>query len=377
MQPGSGPIPSKLMVVGEAWGEYEDRAKTPFVGPSGSELNRMLNEVGILRSQVYCTNLVNARPPNNDIGQWIALKKKDITAKHVLLRDRYVLPQIVEGYKCLMAEIEMVQPNLILALGGTAMWSLTGKWGILRWRGSQLRHDPYDHKTYKIEGSISSPAITAALQRSMEEIVLRPKVIPSIHPAAVLREWSLRPTVVADFRRASRHLESREYDLPSWNFIIRPSFDTVIGTLQALLRLLDKEEVWLDFDLETDIITKHIRCAGISWSRSEALCIPFTCSDRREGYWSADEELEIIWLLRHTLTHKNVRVRGQNLLFDAQYTWRYWHFIPKVAQDTMISWHSMFCGARKSLDHQASILCNSYVQWKPEKGSWAKGKEGG
>lgn len=362
MQPGSGPIPAKLMIVGEAWGEYEERARAPFVGPSGAELNRMLNEVGILRSQVYTTNLINARPPNNDIGQWIALKKKDITPKHVMLRDRYVLPQIIEGFDTLKKEIALVQPNLILALGNSAMWALTGKWGVLRWRGSQLRVDlPIENKL----GTIAAQVLNNAFA---------PKCIPSIHPAAVLREWSLRPTVVADFRRASRHLESREYDTPNWNFTIRPSFSCVTETLQTLLSRLDQGELWLDFDLETDIQTKHIRCAGISWSRSEALCIPFTCSDRREGYWSEEEEVEIIWLLRLVLTHRNVFVRGQNLLFDSQYTFRYWHFIPRVKQDTMISWHSMFCGARKSLDHQASILCTNYVQWKPEKSSW---KEGG
>lgn len=348
MQPGSGPIPSKLMVVGEAYGEAEDRAKQPFVGPSGSELNRMLNECSILRSQVYCSNLINARPPNNDISAWIPTRKKDITSKHVLLRDRYVLPNIIEGFNCLKAEIEMVQPNLILALGNSAMWALTGRWGILRWRGSQLRYDG-------VMKNGSTP----------------PKVLPSIHPAAVLREWSLRSTVVADFRRAARHLESREYENPTWNFIIRPSYETVVSTLTTLLQRLASEELWLDFDLETAY--GHIRCAGISWSKSEALCIPFSCSHSREGYWTHEEEFEIVWLLRRTLTHPNVRVRGQNLLFDAQYTWRHWYFIPKVAQDTMISHHSMFCASRKSLDYQASLYCTEYTQWKPEKGTWKDG----
>jgi uracil-DNA glycosylase family 4 len=114
---GDGPIPARVMLVGEAWGEYEERYGRPFVGPAGSELDRMLHEVGIMRSECFVTNLVNKRPPNNEIGAWIALKKKDITKQHVLLRDKYVLPVIAEGYKQLLAEIQLVQPNLIIAFG--------------------------------------------------------------------------------------------------------------------------------------------------------------------------------------------------------------------------------------------------------------------
>ncbi len=78
--------------------------------------------------------------------------------------------------------------------------------------------------------------------------------------------------------------------------------------------------------------------------------------------------------LYQLLTHPAVKVRGQNLLYDCQFTYRYWCFIPRVKQDTMIAWHSCFPGLRKSLDFQASIVCDDYLQWKPEKGTW---KEGG
>ena len=54
------------MLVGEAWGEQEEYQRTPFVGASGAELNRMLHEAGIMRSECFVTNLVNARPPSND-----------------------------------------------------------------------------------------------------------------------------------------------------------------------------------------------------------------------------------------------------------------------------------------------------------------------
>src|SRR5690606_8349775 len=104
----------RIMVVGEAWGESEERAQEPFVGVSGAELNRMLQEAGILRTECYVTNLVNARPPGNDLSAWIPTRKKEITSKHILLRDKMVLPHVKEGYDRLLREIAMVQPTVII-----------------------------------------------------------------------------------------------------------------------------------------------------------------------------------------------------------------------------------------------------------------------
>lgn len=348
---GSGPIPARIMLVGEAWGENEERAQTPFVGVSGQELNRMLQEAGILRSDCYTTNLVNARPPGNDISAWIAMKKKDITAQHVTLRDKFVLPIIQQGYTRLLAEIELVQPNIIVAFGNAALWALTGHWGVTKWRGSQLK--------------LSDTG---------------PKVIPTIHPAAILREWSFRPAAVTDLRRVKRNSFSREYNASQWSFTIRPSFVDVMVCLGSFIDALNTPanggvtqwDCWLDFDLETK--HGHIDCAGLSWSRTHALCIPFMDATKPEGYWSEDEEAAIVHRLYQVLCHPDARIRGQNLLYDCQYTMRHWHFIPRVAQDTMISHHTAFAGMRKALDFQASLYCENYCQWKPDKQAW---KEGG
>lgn len=360
---GSSPIPSRLMIVGEAWGEEEENRREPFVGASGSELNRMLGEAGIMRSEAFCTNLVNARPPTyylagkpikNDIGQWIALKKKSITSSHVEWKGKMVLPIIVAGYEQLLTEIAAVQPNLIIAAGNWAMFALTGRLGIMKWRGSQL--------------------MTVGLQSEAHPTEI--KVIPMLHPAAILREWSARAIALNDLRRAKRHMTyAGGYDnKPDWRFIIRPSFETAMNALIELRLCADgyDKPFWLDFDIETKC--GHIDCIGLSWSKTDAICIPMMSKQNPAGYWSLDEETEIVWLIYKLLTHPNVRVRWQNGLYDAQYVHRWWHFIPRGAQDTMISHHVAFSGMRKSLDFQASLYCDYYVQWKPDKSSW---KEGG
>lgn len=145
---GHGPMPTRIMIVGEAWGESEDYAKEPFVGPSGAELNKMLHEAGIMRTECYVTNLVNARPPNNDLSAWIADTKKAVTKAHVPLRDRYVLPIVKEGYLNLIRELEACNPNVVVPCGNAALWAMTGQWGVMKWRGSLLQVDTEEMKRW-------------------------------------------------------------------------------------------------------------------------------------------------------------------------------------------------------------------------------------
>lgn len=330
---GEGPIPTRVMIVGEFPSE---RDRVPFDGGAGMELNRMLHEAGIMRSECYVTYACKERPPNGVLSTWIALKKKDITQHHTLLRDKYCTYHLHEGHAELMTEIEMVQPNIIIAMGNLALWMLTGHWGVLKWRGSLL---------------------------SFKDC----KVIPTLTPGAVLREWPQRAVVLSDLRRVKRHMTSRVYDnRPDWQFIVRPTFLQVIETVGMLHERAEhlSSPVWLDFDIETR--GGHIDCIGFSWSRYDAICIPLMARGKPSGYWSADEEALICFHLYQLLTHKNVQVRWQNGLYDAQYVHRHWHFIPNGGQDTMITQHSVFCALPKGLAFIASMYADHYIYWKDE-----------
>lgn len=345
MTKGSGNPNARVMVVGEAWGYDEERLGQPFVGASGSELNRMLSAAGMDRSQVWTTNLVNARPPSNSIEEWIPKAKKDVTPECVPLRDRMVRPIVRLGYDSLLEEINLVQPNVIIPVGNYAMWALTGAFGILKWRGSMLR-----------------------MQDDMEC-----KVVPTIHPAAVLREWKYRSIVINDLKRAAREQHSREWAVPprEWKFLVRPSYTTVMLTLADLKRRLDKgEELWIDLDLETR--AGHIACCGLSWSLTEALVIPFMCVENAAGYWAAEEEATIVYALQRVLRHLRVRIRWQNGLYDVQYTWRHWFMIPRGKQDTMLSQHTCFVAMPKSLAFQSSMYSPHYVYWKDDGKTWGE-----
>lgn len=342
----SGPLTAKIMLVGEAPGFDEELKGEPFVGASGQLLNQMLAEVGILRSDCFISNVCRIRPPGNKIEAFMAKSKKQITKEMVQLRGKWVLPVVKEGADLLWREIQMVKPNVVVAIGNLAMYTLTGKWGITKQRGSMLRADMAGHQ---------------------------PKVIPIIHPASILRQWEQRSYTVVDLRRVAAHQHTIEYPKTAFRFVLRPSFEGAVATLAALLnRLNSGEAMRLSFDLETR--RGHISCAGIAWTLQDAICIPFMIYGTTDGYWTEEQEAYLVWMLYQILTHKDAKVIGQNLLYDAQYTYRHWHFVPNVSQDTMTSHHVCFAALPKRLDFQASIYCENYSQWKPDKDTW---KEGG
>lgn len=345
---GGGNPNAKIFICGEAWGADEARAGKPFVGVSGMELDRMLHESGIMRSECYVSNVVNAQPVGNDIRAWIPLTKREITPDCIRFRDRMVKPIIVEGYRSLLKEISLVKPNLILALGNVAMWATTGRWSITKWRGSQLLQNAAD-----LLDQIQDPPT---------------KVLPTYHPAAVLRQWDWRSIVCNDLRRAKREAATRVYALPEWTFIIRPSLVQALGTLGALYERCAQGPTLLSFDLETR--AGHIACAGLAWDKENALCLPFMAVSQPEGYWAPEEEALVLEALHAVLCHPNARVLGQNLLYDAQYTWKWWHFVPRIAFDTMVAHHTAFPGLPKALDFQSSMYCQFHLFWKEDGKLW-------
>lgn len=96
---GTGKAPAKIMLVGEAPGYYEDQSGSPFVGRAGKHLDKLLDQAGLTRDDVYISNRVKCRPPNN--------------------RDPYP----TERKECepwLLLEIEAVRPQVIVFLGRSA-----------------------------------------------------------------------------------------------------------------------------------------------------------------------------------------------------------------------------------------------------------------
>lgn len=342
-----GPRNARVMIVGEAPGENEVREGKPFVGYSGKLLDSLLAEAGINRADCFVTNVCRERPPKNDMGAWMPTTKtaqaECLAANYEVVAGRVVHPAVAAGCTALEEEINDVNPALIIALGNTALWAITGKDSITKWRGSHL---------CPVLGGVERPSIL---------------VLPTYHPAAVLRQWTLKPIFRQDLRRAATNLRNPT-PKPTWFFTVRPTFAQVMIVLRNLLERAENEPLLLSTDIETR--AQHTTCVGLAWTVTDALCIPFVSAEKPDGYWTEDQEVEIVWSLYRLLTHPRVQVVGQNFIYDAQYFYRHWHFIPNLVHDTMLAQHVCFPRVTKSLDFIASMYCEHYVYWKDDGKDW-------
>jgi uracil-DNA glycosylase family 4 len=157
---GEGNPDAELLFIGEGPGKEEDEQGRPFVGRSGQLLNRVLAQVDIQRSDVFITNIVKCRPPNN----------------------RAPTPQ--EATTCmnifLFNQIKIIRPKIICPLGSIALNSLIGKpCSITQLRGKTLQ---------------------------WEEFLL----MPTYHPAYILRNQSQALTWLEDFKGIKNALSKGE-----------------------------------------------------------------------------------------------------------------------------------------------------------------------
>jgi uracil-DNA glycosylase len=156
---GAGNPKARLVFVGEGPGVEEDTSGLPFVGQAGKLLDKIIEAMGYLREDVYIANVVKCRPPDN----------------------RAPLPEEVE--KCvpfLQRQIHAIGPEVIVALGTSASHALTGSTSSM----ASQRSRPHP--------LIWDPKIT---------------VMPTYHPAYLLRNPSAKRLVWDDMKKVKSHLE--------------------------------------------------------------------------------------------------------------------------------------------------------------------------
>lgn len=157
--PGTGPAGARIMAVGEAPGESEDRLGQPFVGAAGQVLTRLLSRIGLRREDIYITNVVKCRPPRN----------RDPEPDEVAACSRF-----------LDAQIALIRPDVILLLGRHALERvLPGSPGIGRMHGERIRRG--------------------------ERLF-----VPLYHPAAALHRGDLMATLELDMERVRTYLDDAE-----------------------------------------------------------------------------------------------------------------------------------------------------------------------
>jgi uracil-DNA glycosylase len=153
---GSGNPEADIMFVGEAPGYYEDKEGRPFVGAAGKLLDRLLQEIGLQRSEIFIANVLKCRPPQN----------------------RDPLPEEVAACKpYLFRQIELIKPRVICTLGNFAtQLLLEKKVGITKVRGRSFQMQDYF-------------------------------VFPMLHPAAALHRETFQASVREDFQNLRAFLD--------------------------------------------------------------------------------------------------------------------------------------------------------------------------
>ena len=154
--PGEGSPTADVVLVGEAPGASEDRTGRPFVGSAGKLLDRLLEEAGLKREDVFITNVVKARPPDN----------RDPKADEI----EHYMPWLEQ-------QLALIRPRVVIPLGRHA-----------------LAHFVPDKKISEVHGDL----IEAGDRW----------IVPWLHPAAALHNQGLRETLQADARALPEQLTS-------------------------------------------------------------------------------------------------------------------------------------------------------------------------
>ena len=288
-----------ILICGEAPGETEEKEGIPFVGSAGKVLDGILEEVGIRRSACYITNLVKCRPQGNNFS---LVTKEDLS--------KYTAE--------LINEISSVQPNIIVALGEHALTALTKYKGITKWRGSV------------IESNLG-------------------KILPTIHPAAILREWKYRSMAVCDFIKARNESGYPDIRRKNRNLVIHPTHSDVLKYLQLIL----DGNLTCSFDIETE--TSQISCIAFATSDTLSMCIPFWFGSSGSIY-SETQELEIWQKIKEVLESPTVQKIAQNAQYDMTILRdKYNIHVNNLWLDTMIAFHAVYPELPKGLDFLTSI----------------------
>lgn len=311
--PGCGPIGAKLMILGEAPSYQETAAGVPFVGPSGKELDRILHDAGINRSNCWISNVCKYEVPPNVKGKKIPFP----------IRARNVGINMEEQLHELQEEVNSIKPNCILALGGTALWALSGKTKITDFRGS-IMHG------------------------------MGVKFVPTYHPAHLLHAsagaefkgyWN-RQVMVFDFKRAAYQAQFPELVLPSRALeICRNSAQLS----EFRYRYRDKYLMAVDIEANGTCIPV---CIGLSFTKHHGMVVPlWNCEDISH---IPDSDLVQMWIILSEMLYEKGIV-GQNFNYDRDKIKRLGFVIRHLAADTMLKAHAINPELPKGLAFNTSL----------------------
>jgi uracil-DNA glycosylase family 4 len=347
--PGCGNREAKLLFVGEAPGQSEEYLQEPFVGPTGELLKEICREIGIEWGDIYATNVIKYRPPQNQ-----------------LKRLGEIGVSIDDSINQLWDEINALKPNCIVAFGNLALKAIAGKGngssGIMKWRGSCMKTVGMDFK-----------------------------VVPTIHPAALLHssgeeleddwqgkkkgplKYSYRHILKLDLLRAKAEAESSLYAPPER--VIEIAKDSI--SLGRFLSLYSNRDTYPTVSVDIEVVKSVPFCIGLAFNSWHAISIPLIdvfSWQNLEGIH--DHQLAEMWRMVAELLESDVQVIGQNFKFDRRQLARLCGiFIKNFHCDTSLLAHSLHPEFPKALEFTTSIYTKEpYYKEEGKEFDWKRDK---
>ncbi len=328
----------KMAFVGEAPGFDEVVRGEVFVGPSGKVLNKLFRKAAIERADCLITNVFDYELPNNNIKSLCVEKKNADThsawpqLQVPVERGAYVPASVaVPALERLNEELEAHDPNIIVALGGTAVWALLeiSPFGAMKKMRGTLHEMPSPHGF---------------------------KVLITYHPAYVLRNYSAQPIVLADIMKAKRESEFPELRVPEIDIRIPEK-------AQEVEDFLDNIGSPAAVDIET--VKGQIDNIGFADCFERAMSVPIFNAGANTNYWpSAVDEARVLDAIARYLANPNKKKIFQNGNYDVQWLWEKWRIAVRGrSDDTRLLHHALWPELPKDLGTIASLHLNMPA-WK-------------
>jgi hypothetical protein len=320
----------KIAIVGDFPALNE--AGSAFSNGYWKYFKAQLRRAGIDPDECVWMNCINA--PGASIYAFTQESKSGaLTGLPQAARKAYLRPEFGGDIFNLYSNLRRIKPNVIIAAGELALLCLT-----------------HDTKLKFARGRITTTITSCGGL----------KVLPVLHPRAVLAEIKQEPVLLMDLLKAKRQSEFPEVRRPRRFIHLRPSIE-------------DLESFWQDYidqssGLSIDIETKPslITCVGIAPSPERVIVVPFFDEEKPSGnYWATPREEHIAWkFVERCLNTEGKRVFGQNFQYDVQYLWRLMGIAARSwTDDTMLMHHALQIEMDKGLGFLASIYSEE-LAWK-------------
>lgn len=355
-----------ILLIGEARGQNEDRINSSFVGSSGVELLKMLNDAKVITfghadresigryyrnaqpeaiediwarhaDLIRRTNVFNIHPHGDDLRSLTGERHEAIRGWPKLGTIGWIRAEYEHHLERLGDEILALDPNLIVCLGNTPLWALSGRTGVSKLRGTTF---------------------------TSSHCVSNYKCLVAYHPAAVTRQWELRPVTVIDLHKSLREREYPEVRRPNVEIWIEP-------TLDDIERFINEFIIGCEL-LGSDIETAGTRITSISFAprRDLVLVIPFDDPRQSDGsYWRTAEDERRAWaMVCRVLEDPAIRQLYQNGMYDISFQWRsYGMRTFAAAEDTMLLSHALQPESLKGLGFLGSVYAGDHGAWKTQR----------